>query len=129
RRRVPALALRQPEERSEEDSAGTSAGGDGALDRVPLALGISNRVLQPGTVQREGGRGRRSRLLSPDSSGADSAGEEPTGVESVFAKLRESADELLLETIAAADAPASETAAGLCRDLPACRVLSVMLRN
>ncbi len=79
--RLPVAALRQPEERGEEDSARSSAGGDGALDCVPLALGLSDGVLQSGTGQREGRSGRRSGLLPPEPSGAGSAGEELGGVE------------------------------------------------
>src|SRR5205814_1469584 len=51
RRRVQVTALRQPEECGEEDSARASAGGDGTFDRVPLALGIPNGVLQSGAGQ------------------------------------------------------------------------------
>ena len=51
RGRVSVLALRQPEERGEEDSARPSAGGDGALDCLPFALGFSDGVLQSGTGQ------------------------------------------------------------------------------
>ena len=36
-------------------SARASAGGDGTVDRVPLPLGLSDRVLQSGAGQREGG--------------------------------------------------------------------------
>ena len=77
-------ALRQPEERGEEDSARASAGRDGAADRFSFALGLSDRVLQSGAGQREGRRGRRSGLLPAQPSGAGSAGAELGGVERSF---------------------------------------------
>jgi len=43
----------------EEDSARISAGGDGSDYRVSLALGLPERVLQPGQRQRKRRRGRR----------------------------------------------------------------------
>ena len=51
------------------------------LIAFPLALGVSDGVLQSGAREREGRRGRRGRLLPPESSGAGSAGAEPGRVE------------------------------------------------
>ena len=48
---VPVPALRQPEECGEEDPARASAGGDGTLDRFPLALGLSDGFLQSSARQ------------------------------------------------------------------------------
>ena len=48
-------ALRQPEERGEEDPARASAGGDGTLDRLPLALGIQTEFCNPARGNEKGG--------------------------------------------------------------------------
>src|SRR5258708_31275247 len=77
----------KPEERGEEDPARSSAGGDGAADRVPLALGIPDGVLQSSAGQRERRSGGRSRVLPPESSGADPTGEEPGRAERTVTKL------------------------------------------
>src|SRR6266542_4236716 len=172
--RVPLLTLRQPEECSEEDSARPSARGDGTLDRLPLALGLSDGVLQSGARQREGRRGGRSRLLPPKPSGSGSTSAEPGGVEPTLTQLlparrtagdrrqadvggrgaadrtrasvaavrgrirtgggqlsdsgrqglREGAHQLLLDAVETGHASASETAAGLCRDLAGAGVRS-----
>jgi len=53
------LRYRQHEVGGEEDSARIPAHRDRAHDRLPLALGLSKRVLQSGERQREGRRGRR----------------------------------------------------------------------
>ena len=72
-RRLPAAPLRQPEERGEEDPARLSPRGDQPLHCLPFALAVSERVLQPGTRQREGWRGRRRWILPAQPLGAVAA--------------------------------------------------------
>src|SRR2546426_12165213 len=55
------------------------------LFRSSLALGFRGGVLQPGARQREGRRGRRGGLLSPELFGAGATGQELGRVERVFA--------------------------------------------
>ena len=63
-------ALRQHDLGGEEDSARIPAGGDRSDHRVPVALGISERVLQPGQRQRKRRRGRRVGLVPAQLAGA-----------------------------------------------------------
>jgi hypothetical protein len=69
-----------------QDSTQVSTEGDGALDRLPFALGIPGGVLQPGTGEREGWCRKRSGLFPTEPSGAGSAGE---GLEELNALLLE----------------------------------------
>ena len=64
-----------------EDPARTATDRDRPDHRVPLALGISKRVLQPGQRQRKGWRGRRAGLVPAQLSGAGAGSRGPGGVE------------------------------------------------
>jgi hypothetical protein len=64
------LAIRQHDLGGEEDSARIPARRDGTDHRVPLALGLSERVLQPGQRQRKRRRGRRVGLVPAQLAGA-----------------------------------------------------------
>ena len=83
---VPAPTLRQPEECGEKSSARLSAGRDREAHRLPLTLGLSERVLQSSTRQRKGRCGRRSRLLPAQSPGAAAARAKLRRAESAFTR-------------------------------------------
>ena len=81
RRRVPHAALRQHDVAGEEDPARPATDRDRSDHRLPLALGLSERVLQSGQRQREGRRGRRVGLVSAQLSGAGAGSRELGGAE------------------------------------------------
>ena len=80
-RRVPCFALRQPEERREENPARPSTGGNRAVHRFPLALGIRIGVLYARRGTRERRRGGRRGPVPAELSGAGAERAAPGGVE------------------------------------------------
>ena len=79
--RFPCFAIRQPEERREENSARPSTGRNRAVHRFSLALGIRIGVLYARRGTRERRRGGRRGPVPAELSGAGAERAAPGGVE------------------------------------------------
>jgi len=92
-RRLQDSALRQHEVCGEEDSARISAGGDGSDHSVSLALGLSERVLQPSQRQRKRRRRRGAGMVPAQLACARARGQrsgriEPTSIGRLYRQPR-----------------------------------------